>query len=130
MVCPFCRAKDSIEGNSVEINDGYASQEVSCRECDAQWQDLYRMCGVCVSFPGPDVQVVDVAPEIEADDEYETRRKRYVEAARRLHHVEGELEIDDNAKLSDSGDGGEYVQAWVWVDADEAGDTQAQEDVA
>ena len=32
-------------------------------------------------------------------------------------HRDGEIEIDDNAKVSVSGDGeGAYVQAWVWVD--------------
>jgi len=50
------------------------------------------------------------------------RREKYVEAAKRLYEREGEIEIDENAELSDSGDPGEYVQAWVWVPQDEAGD--------
>lgn len=28
---------------------------------------------------------------------------------------EGELEVDDNAIVSESDDGGAYVMAWVWV---------------
>jgi len=38
--------------------------------------------------------------------------------AHEQHHTdskEGELEIDDNAKLSEGDDNGTYVQAWVWV---------------
>ena len=32
------------------------------------------------------------------------------------YHCEGSLEIDDHAVVSSSGDGGAYVQAWVWVE--------------
>lgn len=41
-----------------------------------------------------------------------------IEAARRLYEREGEIEIDDGAKVSradDNPDAGAYVQAWVWV---------------
>ena len=31
---------------------------------------------------------------------------------------DGELEIDDNAVISESDDNGAYVQAWVWIDFD------------
>lgn len=41
--------------------------------------------------------------------------KHYREAAKRLHHRDGELEIDDNARVSHGADDGAYVQAWVWV---------------
>lgn len=41
------------------------------------------------------------------------------------HHRDGELEIDPDAEVSVSMDGdtvrGAYVQAWVWVDADQKG---------
>jgi hypothetical protein len=39
-------------------------------------------------------------------------------AARAEREEEGEIEIDDNAKVSYSTDGGAYVQAWVWVGDD------------
>ncbi len=44
----------------------------------------------------------------------------YIEAANGLHAVDGELEIEDAGRVSESGQnpGGEegaYVQAWVWV---------------
>lgn len=44
------------------------------------------------------------------------RRKRIVELARLQHHVEGEVEVDSCARLSEGDDNGCYVQAWVWVD--------------
>lgn len=52
------------------------------------------------------------------------------EAANRLHHDEGTLEIDDNAKVSrgdDNPDHGAYVAAWVWV-PDEDVDPKYAED--
>jgi hypothetical protein len=39
----------------------------------------------------------------------------YRKAADRLHGRDGEVEIDDDAKISQSPDAGVYVQAWVWV---------------
>jgi hypothetical protein len=46
-----------------------------------------------------------------------TQKKAYVEAAQRQHHDEGTCEIDDDAKVSWApGNGGAYVQSWVWVD--------------
>ena len=38
-----------------------------------------------------------------------------VELARNEHQQDGEVEIDDNAQLSEGNDNGCYVQAWVWV---------------
>ncbi len=45
----------------------------------------------------------------------------YREAARRLHQHEGECEVDDGAVVSFGDDPGAYVQAWVWVSAQDAG---------
>ena len=39
----------------------------------------------------------------------------FVNAARFVHHRDGELEIDDDAVVSRGDDDGAYVQAWVWV---------------
>lgn len=41
--------------------------------------------------------------------------EEYRELARDQHEREGTLEIDDEATVSFSDDGGAYVQAWVWV---------------
>ena len=57
--------------------------------------------------------------------------KEYIEAARELHQVEGEVEIDDLSETdkeaerrvsrseSSEGEIGAYVQAWVWVSREE-----------
>jgi hypothetical protein len=47
------------------------------------------------------------------DDEFRS-------AARNQYGSEGEIEIDANATVSRGEDNGAYVQAWVWVDEDEA----------
>ena len=43
-------------------------------------------------------------------------RRRAISAAKRIYQKDGEVEIDDDAKLSIGGDPGFYVAAWVWVD--------------
>lgn len=37
--------------------------------------------------------------------------------AKELHQEEGQIEVDDNARVSRGHDDGAYVQAWVWVPA-------------
>jgi hypothetical protein len=39
----------------------------------------------------------------------------YRNAAKRMYHDEGTLELDDTPKVSKGDDAGAYVQAWVWV---------------
>lgn len=46
----------------------------------------------------------------------EARRFGIIELARDQHQREGEVEIDDDARLSEGSDNGCYVQAWVWAD--------------
>jgi hypothetical protein len=41
-------------------------------------------------------------------------------AAAKLHGKEGELEIDDNARVSKGDDDGAYVEAWIWVSDEDA----------
>jgi len=41
-------------------------------------------------------------------------REVYIKGCRAEIHEEGVIEIDDSAMVSE-GDGGAYVQAWVWV---------------
>ena len=46
-----------------------------------------------------------------------------IAAARSQYQSEGEIEIDENAKLSraeGNPDNGAFVQAWVWVSDEEA----------
>jgi hypothetical protein len=52
--------------------------------------------------------------------------KQYVDAASRLYHEEGTIEIDDETRsrapalVSRGDDNGAYVEAWVWVPNEEA----------
>ncbi|MFK3741010.1 hypothetical protein [Massilia sp. TN1-12] len=46
-----------------------------------------------------------------------------IAAARTKREEEGEIEFDDNPKVA-HGDGGAYVQAWVWVNNNEIADSE------
>jgi len=47
--------------------------------------------------------------------------RQYRQAAHRLYVEEGSVEVDDFASVSRFAEGlGAYVQAWVWVDSEEA----------
>jgi hypothetical protein len=35
--------------------------------------------------------------------------------AKELYHEEGEIEVDNDARVSKGGNDGAYVEAWVWV---------------
>ena len=43
------------------------------------------------------------------------RQEYFRKKAQKERHSDGDLEIDDHAVVSLSGEGGAYVQAWVWV---------------
>jgi len=45
--------------------------------------------------------------------------ERYRKRAKEAHGVDGGIEFDDMCKVSKGDDNGAYVQAWVWVDAEE-----------
>jgi DNA-binding SARP family transcriptional activator len=49
-------------------------------------------------------------------DPEEVTKDAYRAAAVKHWHKDGEIEIDEGAKVSLGGDPGAYVQAWVWVD--------------
>lgn len=42
--CPFC-GSDQIEGSSIDVDGGHALQKVGCNDCDAEWNDVYRLSG-------------------------------------------------------------------------------------
>jgi len=46
--------------------------------------------------------------------------EQYRRAASRLYGNDGEIEVDADARVSRSDDGGAYVQAWLWVDDSDA----------
>ena len=41
--CPFCNDGDSLEGSSINIDEGYARQEMVCNNCEEEWTDSYRL---------------------------------------------------------------------------------------
>ena len=43
--CPFC-ASAEIEGQSVEIDAGHATQAMGCQVCDREWVDRYVLVDV------------------------------------------------------------------------------------
>ena len=45
--CPIC-GSDNISGRSVQIDGNDAWQDVSCFECEAEWEDLYQLMGVTI----------------------------------------------------------------------------------
>jgi hypothetical protein len=49
----------------------------------------------------------------------------YIEAARTIHQDPGTLEIDNASVTSGSGDDGDYVLAWVWVNDSSITDPEA-----
>ena len=44
--CPFCGPDANVDGDNVEVDDVYASQEVACTTCGAEWTDIYRLVSI------------------------------------------------------------------------------------
>lgn len=42
--CPFCGSEE-IEGGAWNADAGYATQEMSCNDCDEDWLDQYQLAG-------------------------------------------------------------------------------------
>ena len=42
--CPICGC-DDIEGGPWDSSPGEAWQEITCRECESMWVDLYKLTG-------------------------------------------------------------------------------------
>lgn len=42
--CPFCGSHELTSG-AVEVDEGGASQSVTCDDCDSEWEDLYTLTG-------------------------------------------------------------------------------------
>lgn len=50
----------------------------------------------------------------------------FLEAAQKTQNY-GEVEVDEDAVVSVSSDGGAYVMSWVWLDAEDAGLAKCEE---
>ena len=70
-----------------------------CSNCKEYAESLNddRLCEVC-------------------DAEAEERRLEIIDLARQQRQVEGAVEIDNNATLSEGNDNGCFVRGWVWAD--------------
>ncbi len=42
--CPACGSFNT-SGGPVDVDGGYAFQEIDCLECDSSWTDVYRLVG-------------------------------------------------------------------------------------
>jgi transposase-like protein len=43
--CPYCKSED-IERDFVEVNEGEATQRVTCNDCHQDWIDIYTLTDV------------------------------------------------------------------------------------
>lgn len=66
MKCPMGCEGGDFDGEGISIESGGASQEVSCRECGANWTDEYKLVGYSLLFDGKGapVDIPDGGPEI------------------------------------------------------------------
>ncbi len=48
--CPFCES-DEYTGDSITVEGGSCSQEVSCDRCGERWYDCYTLTGVELNEP-------------------------------------------------------------------------------
>ena len=55
--------------------------------------------------------------------------QKYLQAARRNHASDGDLEFDSNAIVSTGDDPGAYVMGWKWITDEEAG-VESEDDEA
>ena len=43
--CPACESED-IVGDYILVEEGVATQEMSCNHCDMEWTDVYRLVSI------------------------------------------------------------------------------------
>ena len=48
--CPYCGSLDITGADSIEANDGIASQYVRCNSCGKHWTDAYMLIGYDEDF--------------------------------------------------------------------------------
>ena len=55
----------------------------------------------------------------EEEEEVSPEEAAYLAYAQENFHRDGDLEFDENAKVSIGEDSGAYVQCWKWIDSSE-----------
>lgn len=113
ITCPNCGVGESIAVSArtrcllVMDGDGAVKQQA---HCNAEIDPTCRAtCGACGHSEDLEAFSHHVAVKEAAHRHW--RDRAWTELNR-----DGELEIDDNAVVSESDDGGAYVQAWVWIE--------------
>jgi len=48
-VCPVCKASDIRTDGEANFDDDYAWQRVNCKDCNARWDDVYKLVGYTLS---------------------------------------------------------------------------------
>lgn len=43
--CPGCESED-IVGDDISVEEGVATQEMSCNTCNLEWTDVYRLVSI------------------------------------------------------------------------------------
>ena len=86
------------------------------------WTDIKRVFADPVGTSAEQSAILRRMVDLETyepDLEEELRRERIIEIADGMPWVyEGQVEIDNDAKLSEGSDNGCYVSAWVWCQFD------------
>lgn len=108
LACPQCGQSEALLITATtEIR---LTPEGSSDQGNHEWyQDNFCRCPAC----GMQGKIEDFTKG--GNPQAEQIRQRAISLARAQHEREGEIEIDDNAKINDVGESGIYVQAWVWV---------------
>lgn len=44
LYCPQCESND-LEGGTLQLHGVEVHQKVNCNDCDAWWEDVYRLSG-------------------------------------------------------------------------------------
>lgn len=48
-VCPVCQAYDIRTDGEASFDDDYAWQSITCEDCNARWDDMYKLVGYSLS---------------------------------------------------------------------------------
>lgn len=64
----------------------------------------------------------------EPSEELSPEEAAYLAYAQEKFHCDGDLEFDENAKVSIGEDSGAYVQCWKWIDSSDLGDKLTNEE--
>ena len=48
-VCPICKASDIRTDGEASFDADYAWQRITCEDCNARWDDVYKLVGYSLS---------------------------------------------------------------------------------